>query len=87
MRENPAARVAEIVASAGGDVLLLAGPRLTGELLAHGLVDEMLFIVGPVLLGAGRPVIPDIGREIELRLLDAGTYPQGTLITRYAIDR
>jgi dihydrofolate reductase len=52
IRENAAAHVAETVASAGGDVLLLAGPRLTGELIAHGLVDEMLFIVGPVLLGA-----------------------------------
>jgi dihydrofolate reductase len=87
IREEPVARVAEILAGADGDVLLLAGPRLTADLAAGGLLNEMLFIIGPTVLGAGKPVIHDIGRQIDLRLLETSSYPQHTLINRYAVER
>lgn len=85
IREKPADRVAELVAGTDSNVLLLAGPRLTGELVSRGLVDELLLIVGPVLLGEGRRLVEGLGVPVDLRLLDARGYEHDTVVLRYAV--
>ena len=45
-------------------VLVEAGPTLSGELLRHGLIDELLLYVAPKLLGPqGLPLVdlPELG--------------------------
>ena len=42
-------------------VLLEGGPTLAAAFLAAGLVDEVVAYVSPVLLGAGRPTVADLG--------------------------
>ena len=40
-----------------------AGPTLSGALMAHGLVDELLVYQSPVLIGRGRPLLDLPGME------------------------
>lgn len=42
-------------------LLVEGGPALAGAFLRAGLVDEVHAYVAPVLLGAGAPVVPDLG--------------------------
>lgn len=38
------------------DLLVEAGPRLTGSLIREGLIDELVVYMAPSLLGEGRPI-------------------------------
>ena len=58
------------------EVLVECGPTLAGELVARGLVDEVLLYLAPTLLGKGSmplldiPAPPDMGSRRRLRLLE-----------------
>src|SRR4051812_34088877 len=58
------------------DVWLEGGPTLAAAFLRAGLVDDVYAYVAPVLLGAGRPAVDDLGIEsitsaLRLELVDA----------------
>jgi len=57
------ARLAELEVN---DVLVEAGPRLSGALLAEGLVDEWLLYVAPKLLGEGAKPMASLARLTRL---------------------
>jgi dihydrofolate reductase len=67
------------------------GPRLTvlgsGELvrslLAADLVDELLLLVHPLVLGAGRRLFAEEGAHATLRLVDTMPTGAGVLINHY----
>ena len=59
---------------------------LTRTLLAAGLVDELLLMVGPVTLGGGKRLFADDGELRRLRLIEAVPASTGALVCRYEID-
>jgi len=58
---DPAEVLAELFARDCRRVWLEGGPTLAGAFLRHGLVDEVVAYVAPVLLGAGRHALDDAG--------------------------
>jgi diaminohydroxyphosphoribosylaminopyrimidine deaminase/5-amino-6-(5-phosphoribosylamino)uracil reductase len=48
---TPAAVLSALAARESNDVLVEAGPRLTGAFLQAGLVDELIVYLAPKLLG------------------------------------
>ncbi|GAA1920907.1 dihydrofolate reductase family protein [Nocardioides lentus] len=73
---------ADVVASAAGrDVWVVGGGDLAGQLADAGLLDDVVVSLAPVVLGAGRPLLP---RRLQLRLAEHGT--AGDLLTaRYDV--
>lgn len=69
-----------------GEVCVEGGPRLLGELLAEGAVDELVLSVAPeIVLGGGGSRLtsgPDSGR-IPMRVVNAFSGPDGGLYTRW----
>jgi dihydrofolate reductase len=55
-------------------------------LAEHGLVDEYLLMIHPLLLGTGRRMFPDGGRRTALRLVDSVTTSTGVVIATYRPD-
>lgn len=53
--------LAELAALEVRHVLVEGGPRVAAQFLRAGLVDEVHAYVAPVLLGAGRPAVADLG--------------------------
>lgn len=51
--ENPAQVLESLYADGVREVLLEGGPTLAGEFLTSGLVDEVIWLIAPVFLGAG----------------------------------
>jgi dihydrofolate reductase len=56
---------------------------LTSVLLEEGLVDEVLLIVIPVLLGAGKRFFSDNADPRELALVSTKATPTGVLMNTY----
>jgi dihydrofolate reductase len=54
-RAQARARIAQLKAAPGPDLLIFGSHLLCNGLLAHGLVDELHLLVGNVLLGEGVP--------------------------------
>ncbi|ABY22834.1 conserved hypothetical protein [Renibacterium salmoninarum ATCC 33209] len=85
IRANIATEVERIKAGTSGAVVLLAGGAITAELLKAKLIDEILLLTGPVLLGSGRP-LADLSEPIPLSLLSVDTFAPKCVVSRYRIE-
>lgn len=73
-RAQAPARIAELKAAHGPDLLIFGSHLLYNSLLAQGLVDELHLLVGNVLLGAGVPTF-EPGLAQQWRLMDQRRLP------------
>jgi dihydrofolate reductase len=76
--------VGAIAGAADGPVLMLAGGALAGELARSRVLDELFLLVGPIVLGHGRPLL-DVPEPVPTRLLTAFAIPPSCTVMRYAI--
>lgn len=86
IRDDAMHQIADLVDTEARDVLLLAGGRLTGDLLRAGLLKEIVLIVGTVLIGAGRPLLEGLDAQTELELIEAEPYLPTTSWLRYRVQ-
>jgi diaminohydroxyphosphoribosylaminopyrimidine deaminase/5-amino-6-(5-phosphoribosylamino)uracil reductase len=75
-RHDPAAVLRLLHDRGVVSVLLEGGPTLAASFVAAGLVDRVLAYIAPVLLGAGRPAVGELGLgtitdALRLRLCEA----------------
>jgi dihydrofolate reductase len=67
----------------GPDLILWGSSTLTSVLLGEGLVDEVVLIVYPVLLGRGKRFFSDSVDARELAFVSTRATPTGVLINTY----
>jgi len=67
----------------GSDLIVWGSSTLTSVLLGQGLVDEVVLIVYPVLLGRGKRFFSDSADARELALVSTKATPTGVLINTY----
>ncbi len=70
--------------SDGPGLTLLGSGRLLRALLAEDLVDGLLLLVHPIVLGAGQRLFAGDGPHARLRLEDVTPTGAGVLISQYA---
>lgn len=75
--------VRQLKASSTAD-LSIAGATLGVEAFRHGLVDECVLLLCPVLVGGGKPALPQ-GVRADLELLDHGRFGNGVVYLRHAV--
>lgn len=68
----------------GGDIMVFGSGSIVSQLTEHGLVDEYQFVVNPILLGSGRPLLSGTSRSARLDLVESRKYPSGNVMLRYA---
>lgn len=86
--DDPAATVAALKAQPGKDIWLFGGGVLFRSMLELGLVDRVEVGVIPVLLGAGRPLLPETQTRSNLQLASHKLYPKtGVLMLDYEVVR
>jgi dihydrofolate reductase len=78
-----AAEVAALREQPGGDVIVYGGYTFAQALTRADLVDEYRLVTRPVALGSGEPMFRDLPAERRLELVEATSYPDGTLISIY----
>ena len=67
----------------GADMMIFGSGSIVSQLAEHDLIDEYQFIVGPVILGDGRPLISGVSKKTPLKLTEAKTYKSGNVKLRY----
>ncbi len=82
-REFDPESVRELKRTAESDITV-GGPGLAAQALAMGLVDEVSLFLNPVIVGAGKPALPD-GLKLDLELLDERRFANGVLYLRYSV--
>jgi dihydrofolate reductase len=64
--------------------LSIGGPELAALAFRAGLVDELQLYLSPVVVGAGKPALPD-GMKASLELLDERRFPNAVVHLRYRV--
>ena len=83
-RLNGIEAVRALKESDGPDLLIQGSSTLYPPLLAAGLIDELLLMTFPIMLGFGKRLFGDGTPPGALRLLDQQVGGKGVIVTRWA---
>jgi dihydrofolate reductase len=78
-----AAAVRELKAKPGGELQVHGSGNLIRWLFDNQLVDEIILLTYPVVVGQGTRMFPDAGPDTALELVDSRTTPKGVTIQVY----
>jgi dihydrofolate reductase len=78
-----AAAVRELKAKPGGELQVHGSGALIRWLLDNDLVDEMILLICPVVVGQGTRLFPEAGPDIALDLVETRSTPKGVMIQTY----
>ncbi|MEV7426957.1 MULTISPECIES: dihydrofolate reductase family protein [unclassified Streptomyces] len=81
--QDAVARIRELHAADGGDLLIMGSPTLVRTLLHEGLVDELRLMLMPVILGGGKKIFPEDGTLRPLELVSTVTGTTGVQVLTY----
>jgi dihydrofolate reductase len=83
--------IAKLKHKPGKDIIVYGSRVLWNDLLAHGLVDELHFIIGNVVLGGGTPIFVEPiaynDPKVSLQLIDSRKLEGSeNLLVQYAVN-
>jgi dihydrofolate reductase len=83
---DAAESVASLKQRSDKDLTVLGSGELVRALARHGLVDEYLLLIHPLVLGSGTRMFDSSGTRTALRLVDSVTTSTGVVIVTYQPD-
>jgi dihydrofolate reductase len=78
-----AAAVGELKARPAGELQVHGSGTLVRWLFDNRLVDEILLLIYPVVIGQGTRLFPDTGLDTALELVESRSTPKGVTIQAY----
>ena len=84
IRENIPEEVAKLKQEPGQDILVAGSGQLVHTLMKHGLVDELRFMVHPIVLGKGKRLFHD---RAVFNLVDTKRFRSGIVVLTYEPGR
>ena len=87
MKEVNAEEIANMKQEQGRDMVIYGSASIVQTLTNLGLIDEYQLLVHPVVLGSGKLLFKDIKDRVNLKLLQAKTFPSGVVALYYRPDR
>jgi dihydrofolate reductase len=78
--------IARLKAEDGGR-MDIAGATLAAAAMRAGLIDEYVLVTAPVLVGGGTPFFAPLDSWVNLDLVEARTFPDDVVLTRYETRR
>ena len=84
VRTNPGDEILKLKQEPGKPILV-GGVDIPSQLIELGLVDEYLFVVGPILAGEGRRLLEGISLQerLQLKLVESKVFKSGCVALRY----
>jgi dihydrofolate reductase len=77
------AQVGELKGQPGGDIVILGSGELVRSLMPHGLIDQFVLTIHPLVLGSGIRLFADDGPYAKLELVHSEPTTTGVLIAVY----
>jgi len=75
--------VAEVKGTPGPDLVIQGSSTLYPQLLAAGLLDELVLMIFPLVLGPGKRLLGEGLAPASLRVVEQEVTPAGTIIASY----
>lgn len=82
-RGDLADEIATLRSQSGGEIIAWGGASFAQALSRAGLVDEYVLVIKPVAFGSGLPMFRDLPDALELDLVEARTFDNGTVLHIY----
>ena len=79
-----AEEIKKLKSQEGKPILALGGAGFMQSLIATGLIDEYHLNMHPVVLGAGLPIFTSVEFQIDLKLIEAKSFPGGIVAHVYS---
>jgi dihydrofolate reductase len=83
LSDDLTADIADLKAKPGGELQVHGSGDLVRWLMDHRLVDEIILLTYPVVVGQGQRLFPDSGPDTALELVDSRTTPNGVTMQVY----
>jgi dihydrofolate reductase len=77
------AAVAELKQKPGGSLVIMGSGQLIRSLLPHGLIDEYLLMIHPLVLGSGQRLFEPGDQITKLRLVSSTATTTGVILATY----
>jgi dihydrofolate reductase len=78
-------QIARLKQKPGKDMLIFGSGSVVSQLSQHGLIDEYRFVVCPLLLGAGKTLLGDLSKRVNLKLVEAQPFRTGNVMLTYTL--
>ena len=75
--------VAELKQTQTGDLVIMGSGQLIRSLLPHGLIDEYLLFIYPLVFGSGQRLFEHENHLVKLRLVESAPTTTGVIIATY----
>jgi dihydrofolate reductase len=75
--------VADIKRTGTGDLIIMGSGQLIRSLLPHGLIDEYLLLIHPIILGSGQHLFGPDHNTTELHLAESTHTTTGVILATY----
>jgi dihydrofolate reductase len=86
-QKDPRAIVQMLIDKGHTEALIIGGAAAISEFARAGLVDDIYFIVEPVLFGTGLSLFKEVGIDFKLKLLDIQKLNDNTVQLHYALQK
>jgi dihydrofolate reductase len=70
----------------GRDMVIFGSGTIVQQLTAEGLIDEYVFVITPVILGAGKSLFKEVDK-LNLKLLETKDFKSGNVILHYKTEK
>ena len=77
--------IARLKREPGNDLVILGSGVLIRSLLAHDLIDELVLLIHPLLLGAGQRMFAEQGTVAKFSLVKSVPTTKGVIIATYRL--
>jgi dihydrofolate reductase len=77
------AAVAELKENPGGNLVIMGSGQLIRSLIPHGLIDEYLLMIHPLVLGSGKRLFEHEGHVARLKLIGSTATTTGVILATY----
>lgn len=77
------AEVLRLKGEPGKDIAVFGGAELACSLINLNLIDELVLVICPILLGSGKPFFSAVNGRKYYNLKEAKTYPSGLVSLTY----
>ena len=79
-----AAKVAQLKAEEGGDLIVYGGGSLVSSLIRANLIDTYYLMISPVAIGKGMTVFASLEKQFDLVLIESRSFACGINLLCYA---
>ena len=87
LRDFNPSHIAAMKRERGKDIVVFGSGSVVSQLTAHDLIDEYQFVMCPVLIGHGRPLLHDLPKRVGVTLAESQPYRSGDVMLRYVRER